>query len=120
MKQTVKDTSFQSMTSTARLLCQPLLEMVYVVRLVSPLAQLARAQGNHERLTVYLFREPIVACFSIYIALIYAVLYSYLIAYPIIFQEHRGWNAVQTGLALLGIGYGHGRPNHWKCALIRS
>ena len=75
--------------------------LVYVVLLVS---HTAWDPITIKRFPVFLFQEPIVTCFAIYIALIYAVLYSYLIAYPIVFQEHRGWSAIQTGLAFLSIG----------------
>ena len=55
---------------------------------------------------VFLFTEPIVTCLAVYIALLYAALYSNFASYPIVFQQHRGWTAGQGGLAFLGIGVG--------------
>ncbi|CAD6920454.1 unnamed protein product [Tilletia controversa] len=47
--------------------------------------------------------EPIVMILSLYIAIIYGVLYSFFGAFPIVFQLGRGWNAGVGGLAFLGI-----------------
>ncbi|KAE8222818.1 hypothetical protein CF319_g4049 [Tilletia indica] len=47
--------------------------------------------------------EPIVIVLSLYIAIIYGVLYSFFGAFPIVFQRGRGWNAGVGGLAFLGI-----------------
>ncbi|CAD6912039.1 unnamed protein product [Tilletia controversa] len=47
--------------------------------------------------------EPIVIILSLYIAIIYGVLYSFFGAFPIVFQQGRGWNAGVGGLAFLGI-----------------
>ncbi|KAJ6191680.1 hypothetical protein N7519_001701 [Penicillium mononematosum] len=52
---------------------------------------------------VLLFREPIVLLFSIYMAIIYGTLYMLFAAYPIVFQEVRGWSEGVGGLAFLGI-----------------
>jgi hypothetical protein len=40
------------------------------------------------------------------ISLIYAILYLCFVAYPIVFRQHRGWNAGMSGLAFVGIGVG--------------
>ncbi|GAQ42263.1 MFS transporter [Aspergillus tubingensis] len=53
-----------------------------------------------------LFREPIVFLFSAYLALIYGTLYMLFAAYPIIYQQHFGWNQGIGGLAFLGIFVG--------------
>jgi MFS family permease len=50
-----------------------------------------------------LFREPIVFLFSIYMSIIYGTLYMLFAAYPIVFQEVRGWSEGIGGLAFLGI-----------------
>lgn len=50
-----------------------------------------------------LFYEPIVLLLSLYTAVVYAVLYSFFSAFPIVFQQVRGWSAGVGGLAFLGI-----------------
>lgn len=50
-----------------------------------------------------LFREPIVLLFSIYMSIIYGTLYMLFAAYPIVFQQVRGWSEGIGGLAFLGI-----------------
>lgn len=50
-----------------------------------------------------LFKEPIVLLFCIYMAIIYGTLYMLFAAYPIVFQETRGWSEGVGGLAFLGI-----------------
>lgn len=52
---------------------------------------------------ILLFCEPIVLLFSIYMAIIYGTLYMLFAAYPIVFQEVRGWSEGIGGLAFLGI-----------------
>lgn len=51
----------------------------------------------------FLFTEPIVIILTIYTALIYGVLYLNFAAYPIVFQQGRGWSTGIGGLAFLGI-----------------
>lgn len=51
----------------------------------------------------FLAREPIVIALSLYTAIIYGVLYLEFEAYPIVFQELRGWNSGEGGLAFLGL-----------------
>ncbi|KAI1325747.1 MFS transporter [Xylariaceae sp. FL0255] len=55
---------------------------------------------------VLLFREPIVLITAIYLAIIYATIYSFIPAFPIVYEELRGWNAGIGGLAYLGIAVG--------------
>ncbi|KAI0319813.1 MFS general substrate transporter [Amylostereum chailletii] len=55
---------------------------------------------------LFMFTEPIVILSSIYVSITYATLYAEFSAYPIVFQEHRGFSAGETGLAFLGIGAG--------------
>lgn len=55
---------------------------------------------------VLLFREPIVFLLSLYMAIIYGTLYMMFAAFPIVYQESRGWNQGVSGLAFLGIMVG--------------
>ncbi|KAL4780627.1 major facilitator superfamily domain-containing protein [Aspergillus varians] len=52
---------------------------------------------------ILLFREPIVFLLSLYLAIIYGVLYLLFAAYPIVFQQVRGWSEGPGGLAFLGV-----------------
>ncbi|ROV99971.1 hypothetical protein VMCG_06274 [Cytospora schulzeri] len=55
---------------------------------------------------VLLFWEPIVLFASIYLSILYGTLYMFLAAFPIVYQEERGWNAGIGGLAFLGLAVG--------------
>lgn len=55
---------------------------------------------------ILLFREPIVLLLSIYMAIIYGTLYMLFAAYPIVFQQARGWSQGIGGLAFLGVMVG--------------
>lgn len=55
---------------------------------------------------VLLFREPIVLLTGIYIAIIYGTLYMMFAAFPIVFQQYRGWSAGIGGLAFCGVAVG--------------
>ncbi|CAK7266641.1 hypothetical protein SEPCBS119000_002133 [Sporothrix epigloea] len=55
---------------------------------------------------VLLFREPIVLILSTYMAIIYGTMYMMFAAFPIIFQQGRGWSSGIGGLAFLGIAVG--------------
>ncbi|KAI7395288.1 synaptic vesicle transporter [Hortaea werneckii] len=55
---------------------------------------------------VLLFREPIVFLLSIYMAIIYGTLYMLFSAYPIVYQQQRGWSPGIGGLAFIGIAVG--------------
>ena len=55
---------------------------------------------------VLLFREPIVLIISIYMAIIYGTLYMLFGAFPIVYQEHRGWSQGIGGLAFIGVAVG--------------
>lgn len=52
---------------------------------------------------ILLFREPIVLLLSIYLAIVYGTLYLMFAAYPIVYQEARGWSEGIGGLPFLGI-----------------
>lgn len=53
-----------------------------------------------------LFREPIVFLISIYMAIIYGTLYMLFGAFPIVYQQYRGWSQGIGGLAFLGVAVG--------------
>ncbi|EGX92050.1 MFS multidrug transporter, putative [Cordyceps militaris CM01] len=50
-----------------------------------------------------LFREPIVLLLSIYMAIVYGILYMLFAAFPIVYQVNRGWSQGVGGLAFLGL-----------------
>ena len=53
-----------------------------------------------------LFREPIVFLISIYMAILYGTLYMLFGAFPIVFQENRGWSQGIGGLSFGGVATG--------------
>lgn len=55
---------------------------------------------------ILLFREPIVFLLSLYMAIVYGTLYMMFAAFPIVYQEERGWNQGIGGLAFLGMMIG--------------
>ncbi|KAL3455476.1 MFS general substrate transporter [Aspergillus heterothallicus] len=55
---------------------------------------------------ILLFQEPIVFLLSLYIAILYGTLFMLFAAYPIVFQQARGWNQGIGGLPFLGIVVG--------------
>ncbi|KAJ5711297.1 hypothetical protein N7488_005453 [Penicillium malachiteum] len=55
---------------------------------------------------ILLFREPIVFLLSLYMAIVYGTLYMMFAAFPIVYEEDRGWNQGVSGLAFLGIMVG--------------
>jgi len=55
---------------------------------------------------ILLFKEPIVLLLSIYMAIIYGTLYMLFAAFPIVYQQDRGWNQGVGGLSFLGIMVG--------------
>ncbi|EGR50883.1 uncharacterized protein TRIREDRAFT_75937 [Trichoderma reesei QM6a] len=66
-----------------------------------------------ERLTVFmirpfqlLFRELIVLLISLYMSVLYGLLYMFFVAYPIVFQEGKGWSAGTTGLMFIPLAVG--------------
>lgn len=61
---------------------------------------------NMTRPFVLLFKEPIVLLLSIYTAIVYGTLYLFFCAFPIVFQQTRGWSSGVGGLAFLGVGGG--------------
>ncbi|OCL07044.1 benomyl/methotrexate resistance protein [Glonium stellatum] len=55
---------------------------------------------------ILLFREPIVLLLSVYMAIIYGTLYMLFGAYPIVYQEGRGWSEGVGGLPFIGVAIG--------------
>ena len=55
---------------------------------------------------VFLVTEPIVLLFALYISIVYATLYAFFAAFPIVFQQIRHFSPGEGGLAFLGVGAG--------------
>ncbi|KAF2877861.1 major facilitator superfamily domain-containing protein [Massariosphaeria phaeospora] len=53
-----------------------------------------------------LFLEPIVFFISLYMSVLYGLLYMFFIAYPIIYQQGKGYSAGNTGLMFIPIAVG--------------
>ncbi|KAL4251643.1 MFS transporter superfamily protein [Abortiporus biennis] len=65
-----------------------------------------KMRTNLTRPFLFLVTEPIVLLMSLYIAITYAILYAFFAAFPIVFQQHRGFSTGEGGLAFLGVGIG--------------
>ena len=61
---------------------------------------------NFSRPLRILFTEPIVLLFSIYLAFVYGLLYLFLTAYPLVFQQIHGFKAGVGGLPFFGMVFG--------------
>ncbi|KAL9714881.1 hypothetical protein Ac2012v2_001541 [Leucoagaricus gongylophorus] len=55
---------------------------------------------------VFIVTEPIVLLLALYIAIVYGTLYALFSAFPIVFEQHRGFSPGQGGLAFIGVGVG--------------
>ncbi|KAF5368197.1 hypothetical protein D9757_010478 [Collybiopsis confluens] len=55
---------------------------------------------------VMLANEPILALVTVYMSVVYGILYALLEALPVIFIEKRGFTPTQQGILFLGIGIG--------------
>ncbi|KAI9839887.1 MAG: hypothetical protein M1819_000079 [Sarea resinae] len=55
---------------------------------------------------ILLIFEPIVLLLSIYMAIVYGTLYMLFAAFPIVYQQTRGWNQGVGGLPFLGVMIG--------------
>ncbi|KAI9810301.1 MAG: MFS siderochrome iron transporter 1 [Pycnora praestabilis] len=55
---------------------------------------------------VLLLKEPIVLLLSLYMAIIYGTLYMTFAAFPIVYQQNRGWSEGIGGLSFLGVMVG--------------
>lgn len=70
-------------------------------------------RGAGERLRVFLvrplqllFTELIVFLISVYMSVLYGLLYMFFIAYPIVYQEGKGYSAGTTGLMFIPVAVG--------------
>ncbi|KAH7316912.1 bicyclomycin resistance protein [Stachybotrys elegans] len=82
---------------------------VYVSRLAKggqEKALLAKIRGALFPPWVLLAYEPIVLLLTIYMAILYGTLYLFFAAFPIVYQEHRGWSQSIGGLSFLGLAIG--------------
>ncbi|OJJ47551.1 hypothetical protein ASPZODRAFT_64364 [Penicilliopsis zonata CBS 506.65] len=61
---------------------------------------------NLSRPFIMAVTEPICIFWNIYIGIVYSILYLCFVAYPIVFEDIRGWSTGLSGLAFLGIGSG--------------
>lgn len=73
---------------------------------VGPLSAKTEFQKAITRPWMLISKEPIVLLLSIYMSILYGILYMLFGAMPIIYQEDRGWNQGQGGLAFLGVAVG--------------
>ncbi|PYH94538.1 MFS general substrate transporter [Aspergillus ellipticus CBS 707.79] len=55
---------------------------------------------------VLLFKEPIVLLLSVYMAIIYGTMYMEFAAFPIVFEDVRGWPQSTSGLSFIGMMIG--------------
>ncbi|KAK2826864.1 MFS siderochrome iron transporter 1 [Arthroderma sp. PD_2] len=79
---------------------------VYVSRMEVDQGKLSVGQAFKTALMrpwVLLFSEPIVFLLSIYMAIIYGTLYMLFSAFPVVYQQYRGWGPGIGGLAFLGV-----------------
>lgn len=53
-----------------------------------------------------LLSEIIVMLFTLYMSVVYGLLYMFFFAYPVVFMEGKGWSASKTGLMFIPIGVG--------------
>ncbi|OAP58368.1 hypothetical protein AYL99_07458 [Fonsecaea erecta] len=53
-----------------------------------------------------LFLEPIVLLISLYMSVLYGLLYMFFVAYPIIYVEGKGWSEGSTGLMFIPLALG--------------
>lgn len=61
---------------------------------------------NFSRPLKLLVSEPIVLLVSIYTAFVYAILYLFLVSYPVVFAQVRGWDAGPASLPYTGMVVG--------------
>ncbi|GME31390.1 putative MFS-type transporter [Neofusicoccum parvum] len=71
-----------------------------------PVALTEALYTNLSRPWILLFQEPIVLLLSFYMAIIYGTLYMLFGAYPIVYQQYRGWSAGVAGLPFIGVAIG--------------
>ncbi|ODV92726.1 hypothetical protein CANCADRAFT_1322 [Tortispora caseinolytica NRRL Y-17796] len=73
---------------------------------IAPLSVKQLMKISFTRPFTLLFGELIVFLLTIYMSVIYGLIYMFFLAFPIVFQEGKGWNAGLTGCAFLGIAVG--------------
>ncbi|KAI5798448.1 major facilitator superfamily domain-containing protein, partial [Pyronema domesticum] len=64
---------------------------------------MALVKKNFSRPIKLLFTEPIILLISIYTAFVYAILYLFLVSYPIVFASVRGWSPGVSALPYIGM-----------------
>lgn len=69
-----------------------------------PLGEMIRV--NLTRPFIFLFRELIVFLLSIYMSILYGLLYMFFFAYPVVFGEGKGWKNGPVGLTFIPIALG--------------
>ncbi|KIY37113.1 membrane transporter [Cryptococcus gattii E566] len=52
--------------------------------------------------------EPILLCMSLYISLVYGLLYAFFFSFPVVFNEDYGWDDAKTGLTFIPVFIGVG------------
>lgn len=52
---------------------------------------------------ILMFCEPIIILFTFYLSFVYALLYATFFAFPIAFEEIRGWSMGMTGVTFISI-----------------
>ncbi|SPO29533.1 related to TPO1 - Vacuolar polyamine-H+ antiporter [Ustilago trichophora] len=62
----------------------------------------ALLHASTTRAALLLVSEPVVFCFSLYIAYAWALIFAFFSAIPIVFQEIHGWGVGNGGLAYIG------------------
>ena len=83
--------------------------MVYVSKVERDKGKQSLAQTYKIALSrpwVLLFKEPIVLLLSIYVALVYGTLYLTFAAFPIVYEQARGWSQGIGGLSFIGVSVG--------------
>ncbi|KAJ5247266.1 hypothetical protein N7468_002249 [Penicillium chermesinum] len=63
----------------------------------------SRLKTIFSRPWILLIREPIVFLFTFYAALIYGTLYMLFDAFPVVYEQERGWNEGVAGLPFIGV-----------------
>lgn len=53
-----------------------------------------------------LFTEVIVFLFSLYMSILYGVLYMFFVAFPIVYQKGKGYSSSKTGLMFIPLAIG--------------
>ncbi|KAJ7160957.1 major facilitator superfamily domain-containing protein [Mycena filopes] len=73
-------------------------------------------RGAIARPMVYLFTEPVVMLVSIYLSILYGILYGFFEAFGVVYLEIRGFKTTSYGLTYIGLGLGF----FFACVLMVS